>query len=205
MGRQAKYSTEQILDAAATVLARGGPAAATVLAIAAELGAPSGSIYHRFASRDLILATLWVRTIQRFQHGYLEALEQEPLDVAHDAAVRHVLDWCAENPDDARTLLLFNREALLAAWPIELGSELATLNDGIEAALSSYVVRRFGELNSETIGKTRLALIDVPYTAARHHLLAGSEPEGWLADAVLAASRSIVALPASTASPRSEP
>ncbi|WP_084780239.1 TetR family transcriptional regulator [Planobispora rosea] len=49
MGRPAKFGNDQILDAAAELAAEGGQAAVTVAAIAARLGAPSGSICHRAA------------------------------------------------------------------------------------------------------------------------------------------------------------
>ena len=49
-------------------------AAATVSRIATSVGAPVGSVYHRFASRDVLMAELWLRTITRFQDGYLAAL-----------------------------------------------------------------------------------------------------------------------------------
>ena len=44
MGRSAKFDEEQILDAALGIVARDGPGAATMAAIAAALGAPIGSI-----------------------------------------------------------------------------------------------------------------------------------------------------------------
>ncbi|NOX28486.1 MAG: helix-turn-helix transcriptional regulator, partial [Actinobacteria bacterium] len=56
MGRRPKYSSDQILDAAASLLAADGPTALSVARIAARLGAPSGSIYHRFGSRDVLVA-----------------------------------------------------------------------------------------------------------------------------------------------------
>ena len=59
------------MDAAMRLVAEGGPNAATVAGIAGALGAPVGSIYHRFKSRDLLLARLWIRTVKRFQVGFL--------------------------------------------------------------------------------------------------------------------------------------
>ena len=53
MSRPQKFSAAQILDTAATLVAADGPGAATIGAISARLKAPSGSIYHRFASRDV--------------------------------------------------------------------------------------------------------------------------------------------------------
>ena len=70
MGRPPKFDSQQILDATALLIAEGGPEQATVASIAKRLGAPSGSIYHRFESRDLLLARLWIRTVHRAQQGF---------------------------------------------------------------------------------------------------------------------------------------
>jgi AcrR family transcriptional regulator len=79
MGRPAKFNDDLILDATAEAIAREGPARATVANIAAAVGAPSGSIYHRFESRDLMFARLWIRTVRRAQPGFIAALANPDL------------------------------------------------------------------------------------------------------------------------------
>jgi len=54
-------------------VAAGGPGAATIGAIGALLKAPSGSIYHRFASRDVLLGRLWLSKAAFFQNRFTEA------------------------------------------------------------------------------------------------------------------------------------
>lgn len=192
VGRRAKYSEDLILDAAAALTARGGPAAATVVAIAAELGAPSGSIYHLFASRDLILAKLWIRTVRRFQRGYLDALAHPDVDTAREQAVLHVLRWSAQHPDDARVLTLHSREELLEAWPDVLGAELATLNDAVEAAIVAHVHARCGGATPDAISTAYFGLVGIPYSAVRFAMSAGEPLDGWLESAVLRASAAVV-------------
>ena len=51
-----KHDTDTILDAARALALRDGPRAVSVAAIARESGAPIGTLYHRFSSRDGILA-----------------------------------------------------------------------------------------------------------------------------------------------------
>ena len=75
MARPARFSDSDLLDAAAEVAAAHGPAATTISAIAQAAGAPTGSLYHRFPSRDVLLGTLWLDLIGRFQAGWIEALE----------------------------------------------------------------------------------------------------------------------------------
>lgn len=60
MVRLARYSADAIVQAAIALTAEGGPSAASMAAIAQKIGAPTGSLYHRFDSRAAILATGWV-------------------------------------------------------------------------------------------------------------------------------------------------
>lgn len=187
MGRTAKYTDQQILDAALELVAEDGPHAASAVAIAKRLGAPSGSIYHRFASRDLILATLWIRTVKRFQHGFLDALATGDMRLAADRAVAHTLAWTLAHRDEATVLTMYRREVLIALWPDELGDELASLNDSVTTAIMHFTQRRFGAVTKETAGITRFALVEIPYAAARQ-LLASARPLPWLEPAALLAS-----------------
>lgn len=174
MGRPARYPAELILDGALRVVAADGPAAATAVAVAAELGAPSGSIYHRFPTRDLLLARLWVRTVQRFQEAFLAALNTDAA-AAGDAAVS-VPRWCREHLDEARVLLLHRRADLVGRWPAELDAELAALDTGLTAALTGHAERRFGRAGPAELERVTFALVDVPYAAVRRHLAAGRPP-----------------------------
>src|SRR5262245_66484436 len=54
LARRPRFSEAQILDATATLVARGGTGAATIGAIGPLLDARSRSIQSRFASRDLL-------------------------------------------------------------------------------------------------------------------------------------------------------
>lgn len=86
-------------------------------AVAGAVGAPSGSMYHRFASRDEMLARLWLRTIGEFQTGFVDALSDADTTAAIDAAVAFVFDWTAANPTKSALLLQFDEKAIVDAWP----------------------------------------------------------------------------------------
>jgi AcrR family transcriptional regulator len=176
MGRPAKFNTEQILDATAQLVAEGGPGLATVAGIAERLGAPTGSIYHRFNSRDLLLARLWIRTARRAQEGGVAALSQADVEKAALDGALHIPRWARSNLDDACVLLLYRREQLAEQWPAELGEELATLNDPIKVAIRRFVRRRFGSVTKANLEVTSFALLDVPYAAVRRYLIQGSPP-----------------------------
>jgi AcrR family transcriptional regulator len=61
MGRLRLYTSDQILDGARGLVLGEGIAAATISNIARASGAPPGSIYYRFDSRETLLAELWIR------------------------------------------------------------------------------------------------------------------------------------------------
>jgi AcrR family transcriptional regulator len=176
VGRPPKFDSQQILDATAVLIAEGGPGQATVASIAARLGAPSGSIYHRFESRDLLLARLWIRTVHRAQEGFLAALAIEDLREAATEAVLHIPRWSRQFRAEASVLLLYRREDLADRWPDELGVELTELNTDLQGALRLFTRRRFGRVTPSHLQTVAFALIDVPYAACRRYLLAGNAP-----------------------------
>ena len=195
MPRPAKFTEGQILDATMRLIADGGPGAATVNGIAELLGASVGSIYHRFRSHDLLLARLWIRTIKRFQRGFLDALAVDDLDRAALGAAQYNVDWPREHLDEARVLLRYRREELAERWPEELGEELATINAEVFAAMRDHAVRRYGQdADAAAVRRVVFALVDVPYAAGRRHLIAGEPPPPWIDDLVAATCRCVLAI-----------
>ena len=66
-----------MLDAAGALLVAGGAHGLTASAVARSLSAPSGSVYHRFASRDHLAAALWLRTVERFDRDVVAGLHAD--------------------------------------------------------------------------------------------------------------------------------
>jgi AcrR family transcriptional regulator len=176
------FDAEDILDTAVRLIARDGASAATASAIAREIGAPSGSIYHRFPSRDLLVARLWVRTVARFQEGFESALAIPDVDAAADAAAVHTPRWCREHLDEACVLVLHRRRDLTTAWPDALGPELDALGEQLGSVMRGFARRRFGSANAMVLDHVRFALVDVPYAAVRRHLADRQPPRpAWTA------------------------
>lgn len=184
MGRPAKFSQDQILDAALAIVAGSGPGAATMAAIAARLDGPTGSLYHRFGSRDLLIATLWLRTVRRFQDGFVSALAAGDAE----AAALHVPRWCRAHPAEAALLLLHRREDLAARWPAELGHALDRCDARVAAALNDFAAR-------SGVDRERLvfAVVDVPYGAVRRHLLGRRSPPSSVDELIVSACRAVLA------------
>lgn len=193
MARPPVFTDEQLLDAALALLAAGGPGAATIAAISGATGAPVGSIYHRFASRELLMARVWMRTISAFQRGFVQALADEDPERAALRAIEHVLGWAREHPAEMRVLVLHRREELAARWPEKLGGELAALRGDLEAALSRHARARYGSEDENAVAQVTFALVDVPYAAVRRYVLTGGELPAAVAQALVPACRSALA------------
>jgi AcrR family transcriptional regulator len=178
MGRRRVHEPHAILDAARALVLEEGVGAATVGAIAGASGAPIGSIYHAFGSRDTLLARLWIRGVGRSQTRFLQAVEEgdDPFDDAVAAALS-IYDFAREEPGDARLLVSIRREDLVQ-MPLtaDVAEELRGLNRPIEEAIRSLARRLFGRAGKDQIEQTALAVFDLPHGALRRHLASGKRP-----------------------------
>jgi AcrR family transcriptional regulator len=174
MPRPQVHPTDTMLDAARDLLLGEGPRSATIEAIAEASGAPTGSIYHRFGSRDELIARLWIRAVYRSQASFLVALERDEPKEAALAAAMSIVDFCAEHPSDAQLLVAFRREDLIRVIPEgALADELEALNRPVEHAVVQLARRLYGRRSRAALDRTLRAVFDFPYGAARRHLIAG--------------------------------
>src|SRR5512135_2839969 len=98
MGRKAIFERSDMTGAALRLVADRGPQSLTVAALAKEVGAPTGSIYHRYRSREQLLGELWMEVVEGFQSGFVEALARATdVESAIDAA-RYMVAWTREHP-----------------------------------------------------------------------------------------------------------
>lgn len=177
MGRPSRYTADQILDAASALVADGSPTALSISGVAGRLGAPSGSIYHRFRSRNVLAASLWLRSVQRFQDGYLQATDQQDPRTAARRAAAHVLAWSRSNLDDATLLLMYRSSDLIDGdWPPELQQRNQLQRDRADRAIAA-LSRRLGASNRSDRRRVQFAVVDIPYGAVRTPLSQGRPPE----------------------------
>ena len=153
-------------------------------AIAEASGAPTGSIYHRFGSRDELIAKLWIRAVYRSQASFVAALERDDAKEAALAAALSIIDFCEEHPADAQLLAAFRREDLIGVVPDgPLAAELKELNRPVERAVVQLARRLYGRRTRAALDRTLLAVFDLPYGAARRYLITGTPlPPGLRAD-----------------------
>lgn len=177
MGRPPRYAHAQILDGAKRVSAEIGPQKLTIAAVAARTGVPVGSIYHRYASRDEILAAVWLDLIEEFQEHFLAALVAEDPVRAGLAAVRYACSWIGRHPREARLLLLHRREDFASdRWPAAYRRRAAGLAQRATANVGAYAARLIGRGGAEELRLVRFALVDLPTAALRADVEAGVPP-----------------------------
>jgi AcrR family transcriptional regulator len=172
MGR-AQFEHADFLDAARTLATALGPAAVTVGAVTQHLGAPIGSFYHRFASRDVLLAELWLTTVLKFQEGFVAAIE------AGDglAAALHTPRWARANLKDACFLLLHHRDDFVRGeWPETLKLRVAAQARQVESCLKQFAIEYFSSTNSAQLRRASFVLLEVPLAAIRPHLRRTERP-----------------------------
>ncbi|MEC3918821.1 TetR/AcrR family transcriptional regulator [Nocardia sp. CDC160] len=166
MSRKPTHTADSLLDAAAELAATQGAAAVTMSAVAAAVGAPSGSVYHRFPDRAALLAGLWLRTIDRFQSGFLEALWIDPPQQAARAAARHVIDWARTHPTEVAVLLAGPAAFGSAQWSAESAQVAAKQQARIDDAVGE-LGDRLGFRSRVERERLALLIIELPYAAVR--------------------------------------
>lgn len=179
--------------AALRLVADRGPQAVTVAALAKEVGAPTGSIYHRYRSREQLLAELWMDVVEAFQHGFVASLAS-----AHDIegaveTARFMTSWTREHPLEARLLLLHRRQDFVTGeWPADLAERAAALEPQIGSALRAFAARAFGRADAETMARLRYALLDAPFGGIKPYVQARNRLPPVIDDLVARTARAVL-------------
>jgi AcrR family transcriptional regulator len=176
MGRPELHSAGSILDGARTAVL--ADSSATITQIAATSGAPAGSIYHRFGSRDSLLAEMWIRAVGRSQDRFIAAIDstEDPFNAAVAAGLS-IFDFANHECEDARLLISLRREQLIRSpLPPNLASRLHNLNQPVESAITRLARSLYGTASRGRRQQVALAVIDIPYGAIRRFLIADTPP-----------------------------
>lgn len=163
MGRQSSYDEGEVFAAVARALAVDGRFTLEGLTVASGLS--MGSIYHRFGSREGLLAEAWLAAVERFQAGFLEALEPGTLEAGVNAALA-TPRFCRTHAGAAVLLACCRQsEFLQTATPKPLRARIETVNAAVARA-----VRRYASAIDRPLIACRLALIAYPLGAVRLYL-----------------------------------
>lgn len=187
----AKFTTDGILDAAAEEVRAHG-SAVRIANIADRLNAPTGSIYHRFGSREELLVHLWLRSVRRFHEVYLAAGEDDDPERALLGMAESVVTFARDHPRDATAMTLFRQKRLVETAPESCREAVASVNDGIHDRLGQLTHLRYGRTTEKRSQLVRIAAADGPYGFVRPYLW-DSVPE-WLPSVVVASSTAVLAL-----------
>jgi AcrR family transcriptional regulator len=172
MGKAA-FDETVFLDAARELASERGPAAVTVDSLTRRVRAPKGSFYYRFASRDILLGTLWLEAVLAYQEGFVAAI------AAGDglAAALHTADWARRNLRDARLLLLYSRHDFIqGAWPQPLRRGVQAQAKRFEECLRRFARQAFGGSGPQALKRATFVLAEVPVAAVKEHLRRGEPP-----------------------------
>jgi AcrR family transcriptional regulator len=193
MPRPAKYDEKRILKAAAALVAAQGPASATITAIGSAIGAPNGSIYHRFRSRDELLGRLWLSKARFFQDRWVDAVQvPDPREAGLQAALS-LPRAVRSDFEGARIMLLHRREDFLSqGWPPEMRREAKRLAKQASDALVDITRRLFGQNTNPTRQIATFATLDLPYSAIRRFVGAGEMPPALIDDLIAKAYAAII-------------
>jgi AcrR family transcriptional regulator len=162
-----RFASTDFLAAARALARQHGPAAVTVGSVIGHMGAPAGSFYYRYASRDLLLGELWLETVLAYQKGFLAAIE------AGDglAAALHTPAWARENLEDARLLLLHRRSDFIHGdWPEALRDGVVRQEETMKAAVTRFAQATLGDATPDNLNRARFALVGAPLAAVRMYL-----------------------------------
>jgi AcrR family transcriptional regulator len=172
-----KFDEDQILAAAERLVAVHGPAGATIGAIARAVGAPTGSIYHRFESRDVLLAEVWLRAAAAFQATFFERLAGSPPRTAGLTAALYMAQRVRERPREARLLFHHRREDFEdRGWPASLSRRARELGRQVDSELRAFSRRLCGRHDARTVRIVTFAVVEAPFAAVRRHVAASETP-----------------------------
>ena len=172
MGRKAYFQHEEFLDAAIQIIAKDGLGALTIAALAKRVNAPVGSVYHRFPSRDALLAEVWLNIIEAFQTEFLVKLQEDGLQ-----ATLSCLQWVRLHPSEARIMLLYRIFDLTnGQWPQDLQKRARRLAKELHEGIISFTKKQFGQVTKENTDRAIFAIYDAPIGIIRRYLRENKVP-----------------------------
>ena len=187
----AKFTHDGILDAAADEVLH-HDYGVTLGGVASRLGAPIGSLYHRFASREELLTRLWLRSVQRFHGAYLEAGNHDDPQLALLAMARCVAIFTRDHQAEAAAMTLFRQSRLVKTAPVSCRAEVRAVNEGTHQRLQELARARYTHPTARHQALVRVAAIDNPYGLVRTYVW--THVPDWLPEVIEASSAAVLAL-----------
>lgn len=163
MGRRSTIDDATVFAAVARQLVEAG--GTTLQAIVEETGVSVGSLYHRYESREGLLARAWLDAALEFQRYFLAALQGDAADAGEQAALA-TPRFCRVERIRAVLLACCRRSEFLSeTTPEPLRAQIESVNDGLAAEIG-----RFARESGHAIEACRLAIVAIPLGAVRLYL-----------------------------------
>lgn len=186
MGRLSTIDDARVFDAVGTHVANHG--SIKLSDIVAATGVSIGSLYHRYGSREELLARAWGDAVFAFHECILEALMGTASDAGEEAAMA-TPRFCRSQPKRARLLVCCrSAEFLSSASPSSIAGEIDAANKRLATQVTA-----FAKSNGYTLEACRLGMIAYPLGAVRLYLPDKPVPKK-VDDFVAAAWRSAISL-----------
>ncbi|NGZ88401.1 TetR/AcrR family transcriptional regulator [Duganella aceris] len=132
MVRIAKYNEDGFIESAIFIAAQCGIGAVSMASIASKAGAPIGSLYHRFDSRDTVLARAWLKVRADFRAD----VGRHWADGDTWRAVEALVRWCRSKPVYARFMLQSDEAPDFGELAAPLRAELEADQAELDAAFA---------------------------------------------------------------------
>lgn len=181
MGRKAYFKNKDFLESAIRIISEEGLGALTIAGLSTRMTAPIGSVYHRFPSRDALIAELWLSIVESFQNEWLKILQTDGRQ-----ATIFCMEWVRNRPNEARVMLLYRIEDLVSGeWPKDLQIRAERLFKQLQDGITAFTKKQFGKVTNEKIDRSIYALHDAPMGILRRYMQDNKMPPKSVASLIL--------------------
>jgi AcrR family transcriptional regulator len=170
MPRPRVYEPDRVLDAVESLAVASGPAAVTIRAISAAVGASNGALYHTFGSRSGLMGRAWLRAGRRFLAVQNDLVDKALFTTGPQAPVAAVVAaadapavFAEQHPDSSKVLLTVSREELLDSdLPDDIAIELRDLDRLLVGLLIRLAVNLWDRKDSRAVDTITTCIVDLP-------------------------------------------
>jgi AcrR family transcriptional regulator len=167
MPRPRVYEPDRVLDAVESLTVASGPAAVTIRAVSAAVGASNGALYHTFESRSGLMGRAWIRAARRFFTLQQALVDQALTDGDPPGAVVAAAEapavFAEQYPDSSAVLWSVSREELLDSdLPDDVAAELHDLHRLLIGLMIRLADTLWGRTDAHAVDTITTCIVDLP-------------------------------------------
>ena len=163
MARKSSISDQKVFTAVGLELVASGKI--TLDGIKTQTGLSTGSLYHRYQSRENLMARAWLYALQAFHAAYLAGFDE---DGAFPGAsvIRRMLNFCRQQPALATILVYGSRRQFIQKG---VDADMIEQIDASNARVKERLMA-FAREHRIPILACKLALVNFPLAAVKDNL-----------------------------------